>query len=609
MSTYKNLIGKEVRFVSSDLDNNAAEGQIWYNSTGNVFKNVAGASTWSSTGSLTTARRESGAAGTQTASVVFGGGLPPSGNPDTNVTEEYNGFNFYNSGNMNQAREGMGAAGTQTAALAFGGANYTTGGVLASNEEYGGSSWTTANAMNNTRSYVGGFGLQTAAIATGGGPGTAVTESYDGTNWTNLSSPSNAPGNLFLQAGCGTQTAGVIFGGKFLNDTPAPGPQAITLEWNGSSWTAAANLNQARMRLGGAGTQTAALGFGGYAGPPTFFNVTELYDGSSWTTSSGTLATATAHMHGSGTADAALSAGGRTSTAIVADSYEFNNTINVLTPATWSAGGNLGTARYGTLGAAGTQTAGLVFGGETPSTTANTEEYDGSSWSEQNNLPYAKQKNGGSGTQTAGLSFGGTPTPPSVNTEEYDGTNWTAGGSLGTGRYDINGAGTQTAGLAFGGLQDQDGTEEYDGSSWTGGGNMSNNRRNAARAGIQTAALAWAGPPSLNLMEEYNGSSWTAGPTLNDGVQNNGSDGTSTAALSFGGGDPGSQPFKSQTEAYNGTSWSITGSLGTGRYILSGAGPGFLAMGGANGGGVSNATEEFTEGSADALNVKTITTS
>jgi len=165
MSTYKNLIGKDVNFLTTDPDNVQAEGQIWYNSPAGAFKNVAGASTWSSTGSLNTARRESGAAGTQTASVVFGGGLAPNGNPDTNATEEYNGFNFANSGNMNQAREGMGAAGTQTAALAFGGANYTSGGVLASNEEYGGSSWTAGNAMNNPRSYVAGFGLQTAAIA------------------------------------------------------------------------------------------------------------------------------------------------------------------------------------------------------------------------------------------------------------------------------------------------------------------------------------------------------------------------------------------------------------------------------------------------------------
>ena len=50
---------------------------------------------------------------------------------------------------------------------------------------------------------------------------------------------------------------------------------------------------------------------------------------------------------------------------------------------TWATGGTLGTARYSTGGpaAAGTQTAGLIFGGATAPATADTEEYNGSSWS------------------------------------------------------------------------------------------------------------------------------------------------------------------------------------------------------------------------------------
>ncbi len=42
----------------------------------------------------------------------------------------------------------------------------------------------------------------------------------------------------------------------------------------------------------------------------------------------------------------------------------------------WTAGGNMGTARY-RLSGAGTQTAGLGFGGKTPSITNATEEYAG----------------------------------------------------------------------------------------------------------------------------------------------------------------------------------------------------------------------------------------
>jgi hypothetical protein len=77
----------------------------------------------------------------------------------------------------------------------------------------------------------------------------------------------------------------------------------------------------------------------------------------------------------------------------------------------------------------------------------------------------------GAGTQTAGLAFGGFPgTANTGATEEYDGTNWaTSPGSLNTARREIAGAGTQTAALAFGGLitTPTGATEEYDGSTWT----------------------------------------------------------------------------------------------------------------------------------------------
>jgi hypothetical protein len=50
------------------------------------------------------------------------------------------------------------------------------------------------------------------------------------------------------------------------------------------------SLNTARESLAAAGTQTAALAFGGYTGTPT--GATEEYDGATWTTSPGSLATA-----------------------------------------------------------------------------------------------------------------------------------------------------------------------------------------------------------------------------------------------------------------------------------------------------------------------------
>jgi hypothetical protein len=70
-------------------------------------------------------------------------------------------------------------------------------------------------------------------------------------------------------AGCGTQTAGLAFGGY---DTAVTG---ATEEYDGSTWTTGGSLKQQEF-LGGAGTQTAALAFGG---TPTLTGATEEYDG------------------------------------------------------------------------------------------------------------------------------------------------------------------------------------------------------------------------------------------------------------------------------------------------------------------------------------------
>jgi hypothetical protein len=56
------------------------------------------------------------------------------------------------------------------------------------------------------------------------------------------------------------------------------------------AWASGNNLNTARGYLAGAGTQTAALAFGGGMAGPTTSAATEEYDGTNWATSPGSLA-------------------------------------------------------------------------------------------------------------------------------------------------------------------------------------------------------------------------------------------------------------------------------------------------------------------------------
>ena len=108
------------------------------------------------------------------------------------------------------------------------------------------------------------------------------------------------------------------------------------------------------------------------------------------------------------------------SLAVTADTgnVEFSY-INVI-PSAWSAGGALITARKGLAGA-GTQNAGLAFGGYSSGYFRScTEEYNGSSWATGGALSTARRYLAGAGIQTAGLAFGGSASPGTVScTEEY----------------------------------------------------------------------------------------------------------------------------------------------------------------------------------------------
>jgi hypothetical protein len=66
-----------------------------------------------------------------------------------------------------------------------------------------------------------------------------------------------------------------------------------------AGWSSGGNMGTTRGSLGGAGTQTAALGFGGFISPG-YSASTEEYNGSTWT-GGGNLGTARREIAGCGT--------------------------------------------------------------------------------------------------------------------------------------------------------------------------------------------------------------------------------------------------------------------------------------------------------------------
>ena len=118
---------------------------------------------------------------------------------------------------------------------------------------------------------------------------------------------------------------------------------------------------------------------------------------------------------------------------------------------------------------AGTVTSALFFGGYNfnPNVTGNTEVWNGSAWTEVNDLNTARYNHGGAGTTAHALAFGGTPSVTG-KTEDWNGASWVEVADMNSARQDHDGAGTATSALAFAGSPPVGGlTEEWNGSSIT----------------------------------------------------------------------------------------------------------------------------------------------
>jgi hypothetical protein len=210
MTTYKELFGKAVKYLSTDPTDDI-EGQIWYNSTTGTFKTeLSLPDAWASGGTMATGRYSVGGAGIQTAALAFGGSTGPS--VSTNATEEYNGLTWGPGGNMGTGRRYTSGCGTQTAGICIGGfiqsaPNTSTSAV----ENYNGTSWTAGTSLPIAITDLASCGTQTAALSFGGNGSITTTNEYDGSTWT--AGGSMTTGRRY-PTGAGTQTAGLAFGGK-----------------------------------------------------------------------------------------------------------------------------------------------------------------------------------------------------------------------------------------------------------------------------------------------------------------------------------------------------------------------------------------------------------
>ena len=260
----------------------------------------------------------------------------------------------------------------------------------------------------------------------------------------------------------------------------------------------------------------------------------------------------------------------------------YNTTSNALkgqaatAAGAWSSAPALNTGRQ-EMGGNGTTTSALAYGGSTGSSyqVTNTELYNGSSWTEVNDLNVARNHLSSTGANaTAALAIAGMSYPPGASispalVEQFNGTNWTEIADLPTAHGNGTAFGTTSAAFALA-AQDSAAANEavdyYNGSTWTAVNDINTGRNNAASCGLSTSALLVCGfapsvPGRVTNVESFNGTNWTETtdyPTALSGLEASGN--ASTSAVVFGGNTP---PGAGQSLAatYNGSNWTVTGSL------------------------------------------------
>jgi len=561
-------------------------------------------STWSETTDIPTATSDNATMGTATAGASIGGWNSPP--PLLTTMEIWNGASWTEGGTLPVGRFRSTAAGTTTAALLVAGGTPPSNNYVSSSVEYDGSSWTTGGSLPAVRANGGQSGTQTAGFVFGGyspSSGSTISLTYNGTAFSATPGSLN---NAYGEAGfsvSGTQSSSWISGGT----SPSSG---ATEYYDGTSWTASGDMAQKRSAGGSLGTGTLGLYAGGSEPSlsPTTTAVTEEFSFSG-------LPPSTPHVD--------------YSNAIIGDMYYNTSTGQFKAIKTggapigsWASGGTLNTARNVMFSAsAAPQSAAMIFGGYVSSPSAaskaNTEKYDGTSWTEDSDLNTARRLGVGTGSQPAALASTGqvSPGPGLVaNVESWNGSGWSETTDVNTARRNLAAFGIQTASLITGGLTPSVTgiTESWNGTSWTEKGDLNTARESFAGFGTSyTSGLVAGGyvsspTPTSAITETWNGTSWTEVADLNTGRKQHAATGQDVDSGMIVAGY--TTTGLANAESWDGTSWAEQADLATARWELGGMGTtsAGLVCGGDTPGGKSNLTEEFT---AADFQIKTVTTS
>ena len=146
----------------------------------------------------------------------------------------------------------------------------------------------------------------------------------------------------------------------------------------------------------------------------------------------------------------------------------------------------------------------------------NFEQWNGSSWTELAEVNRGRSAIGaGTTSQTSAVIFAGSnpppvpsPTPAEASTETWNGTSWTEVNEMNTGRSGVGSFGTATSCIAASGYSGGfvENVEIWNGTSWTEINSMGTDGSNLSASGTTTAGLVFTGNPQPGrgtLTEEW----------------------------------------------------------------------------------------------------------
>ncbi len=470
---------------------------------------------WATTSSLSEEKYGLAGCGTISAALCFGGNAL--GRVDT--TEIWNGTIWTTTNSLNEEKDDLAGCGTSSNALCFGGStNYSP---INTTEIWNGSVWATTNSLNEAKFGLAGCGTISNALCFGGYALGRVdtTEIWNGFVWATTNSLNEVKYGL---SGCGTISNALCFGGSTgsaplvnttekwantginnvdllieENDTQDEQIERLETKTFINCWTITSSLNETKYRMGGCGTSSDALCFGGN-NTISYIDTTEIWNGSSWAITSSLNETKGA-VSGCGTSSDALCFGGMIETVIFSDLTEiWNGTI-------WTITSSLSEEKHG-MGGCGTISAALSFGGYTNSSPINTTEiWDGDIWAIESPLNETKYYVAGCGTISNALCFGGYALGRVDTTEIWNGTIWTTTNSLNETKYGTGGCGTISDALCFGGhvLTRVDTTEIWNGTIWATTNSLNEVKYRVGGCGTSSNALCFGGSPLVNTTEKW----------------------------------------------------------------------------------------------------------